>query len=237
MRPALRDELHKNLDVARAPVPSANPALCEFAVDLLTGWLTSCFPFVAIDANLFYAGGRGLLATGHSSRQMGNGARRNNPTQARWAGLQCRQIAWSSFCSVLLEPGGECFTTAGPIRRIMQMTNSSALKAMPDVATTPTFESHTALLTDEQLECLSRCAKGISLRFGASEMADTLVAAGYSKVGVAPVVTITAKGHLYLQIRRAASGPQFRQATRGGVLRATIGILALQRQKLSGKTT
>lgn len=54
-------------------------------------------------------------------------------------------------------------------------------------------------LTDEQLECLRRCASGISLRFDAPEIVGALVAAGYAKEGVARVVTITAAGLQYLQ--------------------------------------
>ncbi len=64
------------------------------------------------------------------------------------------------------------------------------------VVSTETSAPH---LTDEQLECLSRCAKGISLRFEASKNVDALVAGGYVKEGVARVVTVTAKGLKYLQ--------------------------------------
>ena len=76
---------------------------------------------------------------------------------------------------------------------------SIALKSSPDVDSIQPVESIESHLTDEQLECLSRCAKGISLRFEASEIVDALVAGGYAKVGVARVVTISAKGHPYLQ--------------------------------------
>ena len=58
---------------------------------------------------------------------------------------------------------------------------------------------HTKRLTDEQLECLSRCAKGISLRFERLEIVEGLVAGGYAQKGVAGVVTVTAKGQEYLQ--------------------------------------
>ena len=57
----------------------------------------------------------------------------------------------------------------------------------------------TTRLTGEQLECLSRCAKGISLRFERSEIVEELVAGGYAEKGVAGVVTVTAKGQEYLQ--------------------------------------
>ena len=64
------------------------------------------------------------------------------------------------------------------------------------LVSTETLAPH---LTDEQLECLSRCARGISLRFEASEKVDALVAGGYVKEGVARVCTVTAKGLKYLQ--------------------------------------
>jgi hypothetical protein len=54
-------------------------------------------------------------------------------------------------------------------------------------------------LTREQLEALSRCAKGISLRFEAPEIVDALIAGGYAQKGVAGVVTVTAKGQQYLR--------------------------------------
>ena len=54
-------------------------------------------------------------------------------------------------------------------------------------------------LTGEQLEYLSRCAKGISLRFERLEIVDALVAGGYAEKGVAGVVTVTAKGQQYLR--------------------------------------
>ena len=54
-------------------------------------------------------------------------------------------------------------------------------------------------LTGEQLECLSRCAKGISLRFERLEIVDALVAGGYAEKSVAGVVTVTANGQQYLR--------------------------------------
>jgi hypothetical protein len=59
--------------------------------------------------------------------------------------------------------------------------------------------SFTTRLTDEQLEALSRCAKGISLRFEASKIVDALIDGGYAQKSVAGVVTVTAKGQQYLQ--------------------------------------
>jgi len=54
-------------------------------------------------------------------------------------------------------------------------------------------------LTREQLECLRRCARGISLRFDEPADVEALVAAGYAQQNVARVVTMTAKGLHYLQ--------------------------------------
>ncbi len=54
-------------------------------------------------------------------------------------------------------------------------------------------------LTREQHECLSRCARGISIRFERSELIDALVEAGYAEKGVAGVVTVTPRGKEYLQ--------------------------------------
>jgi hypothetical protein len=54
-------------------------------------------------------------------------------------------------------------------------------------------------LTREQLECLSRCAKGISVRFERWEIVDALIVGGYAEKGVAGTVTVTAKGQQYLQ--------------------------------------
>ena len=54
-------------------------------------------------------------------------------------------------------------------------------------------------LTREQHECLSRCARGISIRFERSELIEALVEAGYAEKGVAGVVTVTSRGREYLQ--------------------------------------
>jgi len=92
------------------------------------------------------------------------------------------------------------------------MTSIGELKSTSDVELSRPFESFTIRLTDEQFECLVRCAKGISLRFEAAETVDGLVAGGYCEVGAARVVTMTAKGHQYLQMHRAEARPKYRQA-------------------------
>ena len=63
---------------------------------------------------------------------------------------------------------------------------------------TQSVESFTNRLTGEQLDCLSRCAKGNTLRFEAQEIVDAIVAAGYAKKSIIGVVTVTAKGQQYL---------------------------------------
>ena len=58
---------------------------------------------------------------------------------------------------------------------------------------------HATQLTGEQLECLNRCANGISLRFERLEIVDALVFGGYADKGVAGIVNVTARGQQYLQ--------------------------------------
>ncbi len=74
----------------------------------------------------------------------------------------------------------------------------------------PPQESFTTRLTNEQLDCLSRCANGDTLRFEAQEIVDAIVAAGYAWKGVAGVVTVTVEGQQYL----AASARKSRHARR-----------------------
>ena len=54
-------------------------------------------------------------------------------------------------------------------------------------------------LTDEQLERLAACARGISLRFESADTVNALVEAGYAERNVAGIVTVTASGHAYLR--------------------------------------
>ncbi len=56
-----------------------------------------------------------------------------------------------------------------------------------------------APLTEEQLERLVACARGISLRFESPHTVNALIEAGYVERNVAGVVTITASGHAYLR--------------------------------------
>jgi hypothetical protein len=70
---------------------------------------------------------------------------------------------------------------------------------LPDsLASNPTIRQR---LTTEQLRCLRRCARGISLRFEPVEIVRALVAGGYAKQGPAGVVSVTAKGLEYLRLR------------------------------------
>jgi hypothetical protein len=57
-------------------------------------------------------------------------------------------------------------------------------------------------LTDEQLDCLGRCAKGISVRFESWEIVEALVVGGYAEKGVAGAVTMTVKGQQYLRTHK-----------------------------------
>ena len=81
----------------------------------------------------------------------------------------------------------------------LPMTQNHALKPMSIGEPTDKVALFTPRLTGEQLECLGRCAKGISIRFETSELVDALVAGGYAEQGVAGVVTVTAKGQEYLR--------------------------------------
>jgi len=79
------------------------------------------------------------------------------------------------------------------------MTPNRALKPLSIADPSEKVASFTTHLTAEQLECLSRCARGISIRFDKSEIVDALIACGYAEQGVASVVTVTAKGQQYLR--------------------------------------
>ncbi len=79
------------------------------------------------------------------------------------------------------------------------MTQSPAWKSAPFADESRSLVSITTRLTGEQLEALSRCAKGISLRFEAWVIVNALVTGGYAEIAAAGVVTITAKGEEYLR--------------------------------------
>jgi hypothetical protein len=80
-----------------------------------------------------------------------------------------------------------------------KMTRPQALKTVPMTNESQSLGPFTTRLTGEQLEALSRCARGISLRFESWEIVDALVAAGFVERGVAGVVTVTPVGHEYLR--------------------------------------
>jgi hypothetical protein len=63
----------------------------------------------------------------------------------------------------------------------------------------PNVPQLTTHLTDEQLDRLRRCANGNTLRFESSAIVAALVAAGYATEGAGCVVTVTPKGHRYLE--------------------------------------
>jgi hypothetical protein len=54
-------------------------------------------------------------------------------------------------------------------------------------------------LSPEQLECLKRCARGLSIRFEDSKTITALVDGGYAERGLAGVITTTVKGLQYLR--------------------------------------
>jgi hypothetical protein len=88
---------------------------------------------------------------------------------------------------------------SSPFTVSQHMTHNRALTSLSVANPSETLALLTTHLTGEQLERLSRCAKGISLRFESSEIVDALVAGGYAEKGVAGVVTVTAKGQQYLR--------------------------------------
>ena len=78
------------------------------------------------------------------------------------------------------------------------MPQPRALNSLPIANPQHSIESFTTRLTGEQLDCLRRCARGISLRFESLEIVDALVARGYVQKNVAGVVTVTDEGQKYL---------------------------------------
>lgn len=56
-------------------------------------------------------------------------------------------------------------------------------------------------LTTHQLECLRRCARGISMRFESWKIVEPLLEGGYAEKSVAGVITVTARGKEYLRKR------------------------------------
>jgi predicted metal-binding protein len=79
------------------------------------------------------------------------------------------------------------------------MTQDRALKLVSAIKTTEKTAPFRQRLTPEQFECLSRCAKGISVRFERHELIDALLAGGYVERGVAGIISVTARGQGYLR--------------------------------------
>jgi len=88
---------------------------------------------------------------------------------------------------------------SSPFPVSQQMTHTSTMTSPSVAKPSETLPLVAAQLTDQQLERLSRCAKGISLRFESSEIVDALVAGGYAEKGVGGLVTVTDKGQQYLR--------------------------------------
>ena len=79
------------------------------------------------------------------------------------------------------------------------MTNNHSLESLSIARPSEKLALRTTHLTGEQLHFLSRCAKGISLRFERSDIVDALVAGGYAEKSVAGIVTVTTEGQQYLR--------------------------------------
>jgi hypothetical protein len=77
------------------------------------------------------------------------------------------------------------------------VASNRALKA--NIGSPPPVPAFRTRLTEEQLERLRSCAKGISLRFERSEIVNALIEGGYVQQNVVGVVTVTAKGHEYIR--------------------------------------
>lgn len=86
------------------------------------------------------------------------------------------------------------------------MTHNRALGPLSIAASSEAKAPLEKHLTGEQLEALSRCANGISLRFERSELVDALVDSGYAQKGVAGVITVTAEGRQYLRMHAPRLG-------------------------------
>ena len=81
------------------------------------------------------------------------------------------------------------------------MSNSHARMQTPSPASSDSLPRYRTRLSAEQMEALSRCARGISLRFEKAEIVHALIFAGYAERGVAGVVKITSQGREYLAQR------------------------------------
>ena len=57
------------------------------------------------------------------------------------------------------------------------------------------------MLSREQLEALTRCAEGLSLRFDQAAVVNALLNAGYVRKNVVGVISITEAGREYLSRR------------------------------------
>jgi uncharacterized protein YdaT len=78
------------------------------------------------------------------------------------------------------------------------MNETRELKSVATIAQRPELLApFTTRLTAEQLEALSRCARGISLRFEAWSIVNALIDAGYAEKNLGGVITLTAKGKAY----------------------------------------
>jgi hypothetical protein len=115
--------------------------------------------------------------------------------------MDCSQQLVSPYKTCRLFAGHQTYAmpvaaSGRPVKS--NITQAHAMKSSP-IANRSPVASFTSHLTNEQLQALSRCASGISLRFDALEIVNALIAGGYAQKGVAGVITVTAEGHKYLR--------------------------------------
>ena len=88
------------------------------------------------------------------------------------------------------------------------MNEPHELKSVAMIASKPEpLAPYTTRLTSEQFEALSRCAKGISLRFEAWAIVNALINGGYAEKNLGGVITLTAKGKAYVKMHAARRIP------------------------------
>ena len=103
-----------------------------------------------------------------------------------------------------MSPRDRRMSPRGPDQRAAANEPRSMVCALTTQLVPQTLQAReTARLSDLELDRLSRCANGNTLRFESSEIVAALVAGGYAKEGPGRVVTVTAKGYWYLRSHAA----------------------------------
>jgi hypothetical protein len=83
--------------------------------------------------------------------------------------------------------------------------------------------THSLLLSDDQVSCLRLAARGVSLRFEEPSIVDALIAVGLATRNFAGVVAITQDGRDYLVARSARTA---HAAAHRGAHRPASGMAA-----------